>query len=271
MKLGLSSWAYTWAVGVPGREPQNPLRACDLVCRAHDVGLSLVQIADNLSLERVSGAELADIAALAASLDVEVEVGFRGLTRERLNCAIHVARVLHSSLIRFILHGPDCDTTPQVAVALLRSVEPQLREIGAVVAVENYERYASTDFAYVAAEVGPDLVGVCLDTVNQFGRGESLEAVAATLAPHTVNLHIKDYAIRRLWHNLGFTVEGAPAGEGMLAVAPLVGSLESFGRCRTAVLELWTPWRDSLDATIALEQEWVATSLANLRATGLFK
>jgi sugar phosphate isomerase/epimerase len=270
MKLGLSSWAYTWAVGVPGREPANPLRDCDLVCRAHDHGLCLVQIADNLPLDRIGDAELADLAALAASLGVTVEIGFRGLNRERLHRALHIARVLRASLIRFILHGPDADTTPQSAIALLRGVAPELREMGAIVAVENYERFAASDFAYIAEQVGPDLAGVCLDTANQLGRGESLEAVTAALAPYTVNLHVKDFTIRRLWHNLGFIVEGAPAGDGMLPVVRLANSLQAFGRCRSAVLELWTPWRESLQATIALEQEWVAVSLGNLRATNLF-
>lgn len=270
MKLGLSSWAYAWAIGVPGREPANPLRACDLVCRAHDLGLSLVQIADNLPLERLAGSELADLAALSASLGVAVEIGFRGLNRERLEQAVHIAGVLRASLIRFVLHGPDANTTPQNAVALLRAAGPELREIGAIVAVENYERFAASDFAYVAEQVGPDLAGVCLDTANQLGRGESLEAVTAALAPYTVNLHVKDFIIRRMWHNLGFTVEGAPAGEGMLSVAALADRLQPFGRCRSAALELWTPWRESLQATIALEKEWVATSLVNLRATGLF-
>lgn len=270
MTLGLSSWAYAWAIGIPGREPANPLRACDLVCRAHDLGLGLVQIADNLPIELLSDSELADLAALSASLGITIEIGFRGLKRERLERAVHIARILRAPLIRFLLHGPDCNTSPQTAVALLRWAGPQLREVGTMVAVGNCERFAASDFGYIADQVGPDLAGIGLDIANQLGRGESPASVTAVLAPHTVSLHIKDFTIRRVWNGLGFTVEGAPAGEGMLAVGDLAEKLSSYRRCRTAVLELWTPWCETLDATVALEQEWVLRSLRNLRACGQF-
>ena len=55
-------------------------------------------------------------------------------------------------------------------------------------------------------------VGICLDTVNSFGSLEGPEVVIETLAPYTVNLHIKDFDIRRTDHNMGFTIFGTPAG-----------------------------------------------------------
>ena len=44
------------------------------------------------------------------------------------------------------------------------------------------------------------------------------EEVTRALAPHTLNLHLKDFTVRRVSHMMGFVVEGTPAGQGMLDV-----------------------------------------------------
>ena len=79
MRLGLSSYTYTWAVGVPGDAPARPMTAIDLVRRAAALGVRLVQIADNLPLDRLPEAELRDLEAEAIRLEVAIEVGTRGI------------------------------------------------------------------------------------------------------------------------------------------------------------------------------------------------
>ncbi|MGH7956941.1 MAG: hypothetical protein ACREH8_08005, partial [Opitutaceae bacterium] len=59
-------------------------------------------------------------------------------------------------------------------------------------------------------------------------------------APHTVNLHVKDFAITGVPCAMGFTVTGRPAGRGMLDVAAVRDAVAVHGRCRTAILETWT-------------------------------
>ncbi|MEI6049715.1 MAG: hypothetical protein WCS03_12500 [Bacteroidota bacterium] len=51
MQLGISSYTYTWAVGVPDSLPPKRLSACDLIDKASSLGLSLVQIADFFGLK----------------------------------------------------------------------------------------------------------------------------------------------------------------------------------------------------------------------------
>ena len=58
MRWIISSYTYTWAVGVPGSLPSKPLSAFDLVDKAAISGLRLVQIADNLPLETMDQSEL---------------------------------------------------------------------------------------------------------------------------------------------------------------------------------------------------------------------
>ena len=112
---------------------------------------------------------------------------------------------------------------------------------------------------------GSDRIGVCLDTANSLGAGEGLESVVAVLGPLTVNLHVKDFSIERVPWQMGFTVTGRPAGAGRLNVPALVEQLAKFQRCRTAILELWTPPEAGLEQTIAKEAAWAAQSIEYLR------
>ncbi len=65
MRLGLGSYTYTWAVGVPGHPPARPLTAPDLVRRAAAHGLRCVQVADNLPLEALDDGARRDLRTLA--------------------------------------------------------------------------------------------------------------------------------------------------------------------------------------------------------------
>lgn len=58
MKLGISTYTYTWAVGVPGKLPAQPLNVFDLLAKAEAAGVKYVQIADNLPLHLLSEPEL---------------------------------------------------------------------------------------------------------------------------------------------------------------------------------------------------------------------
>ena len=64
MRLGISSWTYAWSVGVAGfPAPSAPLDAFGLLAKARELGVGVLQIADNLPLERLSTNELGALAA----------------------------------------------------------------------------------------------------------------------------------------------------------------------------------------------------------------
>lgn len=108
-------------------------------------------------------------------------------------------------------------------------------------------------------------LGICLDTVNSFGALEGPDVVVRTLGPWTVNLHIKDFGVTRASHQMGFAIEGRPAGQGQLDVPWLLNTLRSLDRDVNAILELWTPPDPTLSETIAREGAWAAESVAYLR------
>jgi sugar phosphate isomerase/epimerase len=261
MRLGLSSYTYTWAVGVPGQPPPRPLTALDLVDRTAAAGLACVQIADNLPLDRLTPVEANTLRTHAAARGVAVEVGSRGLTPERLATYVALASFYGSPILRFVIDGPDYEPSVDEVVAVIRAGLPRLRAAAVRLALENHDRLDARAFREIVRATDEEQVGICLDSVNSMGAGEGLAEVVATLAPFTINLHLKDFRIERVSHKMGFVVEGAPAGKGRLRIPWLLGEVVRHGRCESAILELWTPPADSIEATVEKESLWAEESL----------
>jgi hypothetical protein len=64
---------------------------------------------------------------------------------------------------------------------------------------------------------------------------------------------------------MGFHVEGAPAGQGLLSVPRLLQKLIPYNRCYSATLELWTPPEADITDTIQKEAAWARESLQYLQ------
>lgn len=263
MKLGLSSYTYGWAVGVPGHEPASPMNEQDLLDRVGRHAVKLVQICDNLPLHRMSNERVTRFADRAADEGVQIEIGSRGLTAEHVAEMAAMARRVRAKLIRFVIDGPGFHPSPEQVLATLREVVPLLD--GLHLGIENHDRFSARTIRDLVEQAGSERIGICLDTANSIGAGEGLLTVVAELAPLTVNLHLKDFYIARLPHLMGFIVEGRPAGAGMLDVPWLLGQIAPFRRCETAVLEVWTPPEPEIERTLVKEESWATRSLEYLR------
>jgi len=265
MRLGISSYTYTWAIGVPGHPPDHPMRAVDLLNRAAELGVHLVQVADNLPLDRLSPAELGAFEQRARELDVGIEVGTRGIGPGLLRTYLELAERLGSPILRTVVDAADHRPDEQEVVDTVSALVPDLERAGVTLAIENHDRFTTETLVQILEHIGSKHVGVCLDTVNSFGALEGPEVVVKRLSPWTVNLHVKDFATFRASHAMGFTIEGRPAGQGRLDIPWLLRSLRDLGRDPNAILELWTPPEETLAETIAKEDAWAATSVEYLR------
>ena len=267
MQLGLSSYAYGWAVGVPGATPPAPMTATDLLRRAAALGIRLVQIADNLPLHRLSEAELGELERTSERLGMRLELGTRGIEREHLRRYLALAERFDAAVLRLVIDTPERHPSEDEITSALRSLLPEFEAAEVVLAVENHDRFSAADLARLFERLDSPAVGLCLDTANSFGAGEGVRAVAEALAPWIVNLHIKDYAVRRLPHLMGFTIEGRPAGQGDLDIPWLLGFVRSEApRDVSAIVELWPPPEEDLEATLAKEAAWVEASVAYLKS-----
>ncbi len=265
MEAGIGSFAYTWGVGVEGAVPPAPLGPLDLVDAAAGLGVPVLQLADNVPVAALDAGGLAGLRAHAAREGVRLELGARGLTAASLDRHLTVARALDARLLRYVVDAPGHEPSAGAVVALLRDRLGALDEHGVTVALENPDRVTVAQLAAIVRAVDSPRVGICLDTVNSIGSGEGLGAVLTALAPLTVSLHVKDFAIRRRRHGMGFVVTGARLGDGMLDLAGVLAAVGRHGRCATAVLEQWAPERPTVAETVALERDWARAGSDVLR------
>jgi sugar phosphate isomerase/epimerase len=266
MKLGVSSYTYTWAVGVPGSIPDKPLSANDLVDKAAASGLKLVQIADNLPLEKMKESELIGLKKYAEGKGVEIEMGGRGLSPEHTIACLEASRSLNSPILRMVIDGAGFEPDLNSVISALKELVPEFKSRKIKLAIENHDRFKAREFEKIIQGVGSEWIGICLDSVNSMGAGEGFEEVSKILLPYTINLHIKDFTIRRVSHKMGIIIEGVPAGKGMLNIRDLVNKLYFTNFCQSAILELWTPPEKEIGDTILKEEKWANESIEYLKS-----
>lgn len=263
MKLGISSYTYTWSVGIPGFFPDRPWDEKKLVSQTVQLGLECLQIADNLPLHTFNEARLNELKKTAAGAGVELEVGARRMTLQHLLEYIRIADLLSAPLLRFVIEGEGFTPTVPEVVEIIRKALPELEKGGISLALENHEGLKTEEFEEIIRDVDSEHVGICLDTVNSMGAGEGIETVVRLLAPYTKNLHLKEFRAIRKPHMMGFTIEGCPFGTGQLPVEWILAQLGPG--CRSAILEQWTPPETYLKNTLARERQWAEESIDYLK------
>ena len=265
MQLGLGTYAYAWAIGIPGYAPPNPMDVFAFVERATEQGLGVVQIADNLPLHKLSKAELDHLWRETQTVGIKIEVGTRGISVSNLRSYLSICEQFEAGILRVVVDSSDHHPALDEIVTILRPLMPEFERAGVTLAIENHDRFKARTLVSILEQLDSRQVGICLDTVNSLGAGEGAEVVVETLGQYVVNLHVKDFTIRRHRHMLGFEVEGTPAGQGMLDIPWLLGRLNELGRSPNAILELWTPPEPEVAQTIAKEDAWVRESISYLR------
>ncbi len=267
MKLGIGSYTYVWACGVPGYPPPaSPLTAIALCDRAARLGVRVVQIADNLPLHTLDAGALDALRRRADDLDLELEVGTRGIAAEHLNRYVGIAGRLRSRILRVVIDTPTDRPSPDEVVARLLPQTRLLESAGITLAIENHDRFKAKALLAIIEALGSRHVGVCLDTANSLGCLETIEQVVETLGPRTVNLHLKDVGVVRAPHHKGFVIEGRPAGQGQIDFPRVLQRLREFGVDPNAIIELWPPPEPTLAAAIEQEDQWATASVAYVRS-----
>ncbi len=266
MRLGFGSYTFTWAVGIPGQLPALRLTPLDLLKRAHALGLQVTQFCDNLPLTALGKQEFEEFCSFAREHHIAVELGTRGCgDTANLLAHLDMARRLGAPFVRLVIDSKGDEPTPEEAMSRLRPLLTRFDAANVKLAIENHDRFSCRTLVRIVEELGPERVGICLDTVNSLGALEGPEVVVETLSPYTLNLHIKDFTIARVNSQMGFVVNGCAAGQGRLNVPWLLDRLKSAGRDPNAILELWTPFGPTLDETVARENRWAQESVQYLR------
>jgi sugar phosphate isomerase/epimerase len=236
-----------------------------LIEKAVELGVQVVQVADNLPLDKFSEIELLKIRNFAEDLNIKIEVGAKKMTLENLERYIEMAVFFDSPIVRFVIDGECFQPGLEEIHSIIKNVIPLLENYKIILAIENHDRFQAAEFAEMVEKADSKYVGICLDSVNSMGAGEGLETVIEKLAPLTVNLHVKEFSVKRVFHKMGFVIEGCPLGEGMLPVFELIKKVSP--RCQSAILEQWTPPEESIEKTIEKEARWAEISIKYLKDT----
>lgn len=266
MKVGIGTYSFMWAIGFEGARPAHPMSAISLLDEAVRLSESVVQFGPNLGLQSLPEERRREVVQIAQELGLELELGTKGLDPGHLAEMARLTRSCGASLLRTV--PAEKPSGAQMSVAemetALREVLPILDGENVTLAIEN-ALVPARALRLLIETLGSPKVGITLDTVNSLAISEGVREVAEMLAPYTRCLHVKDFAVVREWHMMGFRVEGRPAGQGQLDLPWLLGLLQSCGARANAVIELWVPEQSSLDATIALERQWAEQSAAYLK------
>ncbi|WP_404424992.1 sugar phosphate isomerase/epimerase family protein [Nibricoccus sp. IMCC34717] len=269
MKLGFTSYAYAWAIGIPGfPQPRTPMDVFSFLRRTAALKLQVAQAADNV-LPAAEGTDLGwarEVGQEAQSLGLILEIGARGLTEASLDAQLRLLPVFGARLLRFVIDGPGHHPALPVVAEWIRGRAALLEREGLTLAIENHDRFRAAELAAFLDRIDSPAVGLCLDTANSLGAGEGLDTLLQVLARHTVNLHVKDVRIERFPHMLGFTVKGCAAGSGVIDFPSLFNGLADQTRCTHALVELWPEPGPEIDETVRREALWADESIQFLRS-----
>ena len=259
MLLGISSYSFPHAIEIQELSVQGLLRFAILN------NIKYVQFGDNMPLNLLTREELLELKRTTDEAGIQLQVGTKGLTIEHLKQYLIIAQTLSSPFIRMVIDDDQYRPAEEEVKQVIKQILPLLKEHDVTLAIENHDRFASASLQKIILETDPGLVGICMDTANSLGAGEGINEVLQTLAPYTVNLHIKDIVIKRVSHKMGFTVEGVAAGDGMLDIPFIISQLDKTGRCQTATLEVWSNPAETTALTLMKEKQWVEKSIHYLK------
>lgn len=266
MKIGLGSYALAWSIGVPGYPPEKPMDVFSFIDCAAEHEFKLVQIADNLPLHALNSVKLERLKKLTQSLGIEVEVGTKGILNSNLERYLDLAQLFSSPLLRVVVDSNKHHPDPAEVAAIIGNVLPKFEAAGVTIALENHDSFKARDLLKIIKTLDSKHVGICFDTVNSFGALEGPELVIDTLAPFIVNVHIKDFAIQRENHNMGFRIFGTPAGKGVLNIPWIFERLNMQEHGLNAILELWPEPEEHVNSTITKELAWLQQSVSYFKA-----
>jgi len=236
-----------------------------LLDKAKALDVYIVQIADNMPLDRMPPAELDALREGAEARELALEAGTRGVEPAHLLRYLEICQRIGARILRTLSHTATSKPKIEQVAEWMREVLPRFEAAGVAIALENNEAHTVKEYAWLVNEMSSPSLGICMDTANSLGRPETLERVLEHLARHAIVLHVKDYDIHRIDTRMGFHVVGAPAGAGKVNFPLVLAALKSHQRDPSVILEHWPPFTDTIEKTIELEERWVQQSMGFLR------
>jgi len=267
MRIGIGTWTFGWSFGIPGYpQPETPMTLFDLLDKAKELDVSLVQMGENVPLEKLDENLLNEISARARKMGIDLEVITFGTNSQILKRFLEIAKIMNSKMVRTYTLSEEVERGLQWIVDNIKSVIKDYEKEGITMLLENHEEIAAVDLKTIIEKVGSENIGILLDTGNSYGIGEPLNYITEVFLPYIGEVHVKEFTIKRMEHKLGFEIFGVPIGEGRINIDWLLKTLIDNGKKDVhLIIEQWTPFTRTLNATLRLEHQWAVKNVEFLK------
>jgi sugar phosphate isomerase/epimerase len=249
-----------------GPQPEKKMTALELMQKAVDLEVGLVQIADNLPLEKLSVSGLEELVEFAKANSISMEVGTKGIEEAHLLRLLEIAKMVSSPVLRVLPAFFGSTAVMKEVEACIRQVLPRFEKEGVIIVLENTEAFKAADYAALMERINHPCFKMCLDLANALGAMEGPEYVMDKLIPYVGNFHFKDVKVTRSETVMGFSVTGTPSGLGDLSLPWILEQLEAKELHPSVIIELWPTFANTLSDTLVLEDAWVRESVSYMRS-----
>jgi 3-oxoisoapionate decarboxylase len=264
MKIGISTYAFFWQIS----ELANPkLTVEDMLRRTKEFGAEAFQICDYAPIEEMSDHELLSIVNEAKRLNIELELGTRGVHPDHLARYLRIANTMGVKTIRTMLNDKKFTPTIEQAHVWIKEALPGLIKSGVSISLETYEQVKTKDLVKLMQMVDSPNVGICLDPGNSIAALETPVQVIDQTVPYVNTLHVKDFRFTRKEGWVGFSLIGCPLGEGALDLTYMLDALANNSKVENLIIELWLPFTETIETTIRMENQWIQQSVNYLKET----
>ena len=135
MKLGLGSYSYRWSIGHKDRVPSKPLNCLELLDITSELGLGVLQIADNMPVHNIATQTLDDLSKLANSREIDLEIGLQSFSLEITKEYLQIAERLNAKILRIALDGNDVQTSDDNIAKEVKNILPTAEKIKCKIAI----------------------------------------------------------------------------------------------------------------------------------------
>lgn len=243
--------------------PSYPNDTFGLLEKAIELDAKVVQLCENISLQRYNNKLLRELRRRAEERDIVLEVGIQEVDVSTLKRYLAIAVLLGCSLMRVALNTSSKHPTLNESLTIINKLLPILKAENMTLALENYFHFNSMEMVRLINTVDNPLVGICLDTANSIGLLEKPLDTVRSLAPYGVSVHLKDYRIVQC--SVGYRIVGTPLGEGFLDVKNVIDLLKRSPHSPNIILEQWMDRLESEEKTLQVKEDWVRRSVKHIK------
>jgi 3-oxoisoapionate decarboxylase len=259
--FGTTSFGFRYALAEESRAPS----LTSLVGEVAALGLQAFQICENARPLQLHSGAWRDVIQAARDHNVELHVGCMALDVGVLARYMELAAAIPNPTLRIVLEEPGGAPPERRQIEeFLAAAAPRLQAAGVSLAIENHFDIPCRTLVEAVARYPASLFGFCIDTANSLRNWESPEQVFELLESRAVQFHLKDFKL--VGTNVGFSVGGAPLGEGALDLAACRNRICARRESPRVFLENWVPSTGDRTRDITADAEWLARSLACAQA-----